>query len=54
MGFSTSSGKRPEPKGFAESALWLSGIVDGKPQKGEAEMHLVDSHRIVTLEIWNT
>ncbi len=36
-----------------ESKLWLSGIVDGKPQKGDVEMHLVDGHWIVTLEIWN-
>lgn len=36
-----------------ESALWLSGIVDGRPQKGEVEMHLVDGHWLVTLEVWN-
>ena len=36
-----------------ESKLWLSGIVDGKPQKGEIEMRLVDGHWLVTLEVWN-
>jgi hypothetical protein len=36
-----------------ESELWLSGIVDGKPQKGEVEMHLVDGRWLVTLEVWN-
>jgi hypothetical protein len=36
-----------------ESSLWLSGIVDGKPQKGELEMHLVDGRWLVTLEVWN-
>jgi hypothetical protein len=35
------------------SSLWLSGIVEGKPQKGEVEMHLVDGHWLVTLEVWN-
>jgi hypothetical protein len=36
-----------------DSQLWLSGIVDGKPQKGEVEMHLVDGRWLVTLEVWN-
>jgi hypothetical protein len=36
-----------------ESKLWLSGIMDGKAQKAEVEMHLVDGHWLVTLEIWN-
>jgi hypothetical protein len=36
-----------------ESALWLSGIMDGKPQKGEVELHLVNGRWLVTLEVWN-
>ena len=36
-----------------ESKLWLSGIMDGKPQKGEVEMHLAHGHWLVTLEVWN-
>ena len=36
-----------------ESSLRLSGIVEGKPQKGEVEMHLVDGRWLVTLEVWN-
>ncbi len=37
-----------------ESKLWLSGIMDGKPQRGEIEMRLVDGgHWLVTLEVWN-
>ena len=35
------------------STLTLSGIMDGKPQKGEVELHLVDGHWFVTLDIWN-
>jgi hypothetical protein len=36
-----------------ESTLSLSGIVEGKLQKGEVEMHLVDGHWLVKLEIWD-
>jgi hypothetical protein len=38
---------------FALSTLWLSGIVEGKPQKGDVEMLLVDGHWLVTLQLWN-
>lgn len=36
-----------------ESNLWVSGIMDGKPQKGEVEMHLVDGRWLVKMEIWD-
>jgi hypothetical protein len=36
-----------------ESVLQLSGVMEGKPQKGDVEMRLVDGHWLVTLELWN-
>jgi hypothetical protein len=33
--------------------LWLSGIVDGKPQKGDVEMYLENGHWFAREEIWN-
>lgn len=37
----------------SDSTITVSGIMDGKPQKGEVELHLADGHWLVKLEIWN-
>jgi hypothetical protein len=36
-----------------DSELSLSGMVEGKPQKGTVEMHLDGGHWFVRLEVWN-